>query len=137
MSIDSPSLIAGMSTDGLTDEVMRTISRVAKTDPVLARQCIAYNLFNRRAPKAKAPQHVYFIRATVTGLVKIGCASDPAGRLKALQIGSAETLDLLAVWRDAGRDGEREMHELFASFRAHGEWFYPSEELDAAIGACR
>jgi hypothetical protein len=90
-----------------------------------------------QAARRRSPRHVYFIRATSSGLVKIGCASDPWGRLRAFQTGSAERLALVGVIPNAGRAGERELHELFASFRAHGEWFYPSEELDAAIGACR
>lgn len=87
--------------------------------------------------RKKEPAHTYFIRAERSGLIKIGCASDPVARLRGLATGSPEPLRLLAIWRDGGREAERQMHELFASFRSHGEWFYPSEELYAAIKACR
>lgn len=84
-----------------------------------------------------APQHAYFIRACRSGLVKIGCASNPVARLKELQTGSPEKLELVGVIPDAGQAGERELHELLAPYRSHGEWFKPSEYLDAAISACR
>ena len=87
-----------------------------------------------RHPRSE-PAHTYFIRATRSGLIKIGCASDPEARLRTLSTGSPEPLELLAVWRDGGRWAERQMHELFASFRSHGEWFHPSRELYAAIKA--
>lgn len=83
----------------------------------------------------RPPEFVYFIQATVSGLVKIGSASDPGSRLRTLQTGSPERLRLLATM-DGGEPFEREMHARFAADRSHGEWFYATPELlDLIAGA--
>lgn len=122
-----------MSVDAQT---MRALGQIAERDPQLAQRVLMYRLATPARPKNKPPQHVYFIRAEHSGLIKIGCATNPTARLRALSTGSAEPLKLLAVWQGGGRDAERQMHELFAPYRSHGEWFHPSEELYVAIRAC-
>ncbi|MFD0074295.1 GIY-YIG nuclease family protein [Streptomyces sp. NPDC127166] len=65
-------------------------------------------------------QHTYLIGASASRLVKIGIASDPAKRLAALQTGSPMLLSVL--WSHPG-DFERALHDRFAAYRRHGEWF--------------
>lgn len=86
-----------------------------------------------RSPRT-APSQIYFVGAEVTGLIKIGCASDPRARLRSLQTGSPDRLTLIATVR-GGMDVERDLHRQFADARVHGEWFWQSEALVRFIEA--
>jgi hypothetical protein len=70
---------------------------------------------------------VYFVRAD-TGEIKIGIATDPDARLRALQVGSPVKLGLL-VTCPGGRPKEAEYHQRFAAHRLHGEWFEPHPDI--------
>jgi hypothetical protein len=76
---------------------------------------------------------VYFIQASQSGLVKIGWTSNLTARLSALQVGSAEKLEVLRFVRCEAPDVfEGELHRRFAHARRHGEWFaISSSEVDA------
>lgn len=65
---------------------------------------------------------VYFIGAPEVGLVKIGYAEQPKGRLGKAQVDSPTRLILLAVI-DGSVTEERQLHSRFADLRARGEWF--------------
>lgn len=67
--------------------------------------------------------YVYLIEAVGTGLVKIGTANQPKLRLVELACGSPAPLVLLGMF-DGDRKTERAVHVLFASLRAHHEWFH-------------
>jgi len=59
-------------------------------------------------------------------LCKFGFSADPPKRLRALQTGSAEVLQLvhtIAVDVDSVRLLERTLHKEFANLRVRGEWF--------------
>jgi uncharacterized phage protein (TIGR02220 family) len=71
----------------------------------------------------------YFIRGSITGMIKIGHSIDPVQRLVALAACASEELELLAVCDDR----EAHLHEQFAFARAHGEWFRPCDEIHAKI----
>jgi hypothetical protein len=71
---------------------------------------------------------IYFIQAPPDGPVKIGYAAHPHLRLAALQVASAEPLELLA-WLEGDRNLERAAHAHFADSRLRGEWFEPTPEL--------
>jgi hypothetical protein len=73
---------------------------------------------------------LYFIRKGDN--VKIGRAKDPANRLKALQTGCPEKLELAEVLDGRGYE-ERVWHKAFANERLHGEWFLMSRQLSKAI----
>lgn len=77
-------------------------------------------------------QMVYFIGAGKNGPVKIGIATDPVGRLYALQVSHYEKLTILATCVGGG-EVERQYHRRFASARLHGEWFTRTPELEAEI----
>lgn len=67
---------------------------------------------------------IYFIQAVDGGLIKIGRADDPRARLRELQIGSPLILRLCRSER-APQTWETRLHQAFAAYRMHGEWFRP------------
>lgn len=75
---------------------------------------------------------VYFLRARESGRIKIGFSTDAPSRIRQLQTGSPERLELLRVL-PAGADLERALHIAFAVERQHNEWFAPSSRLLAYI----
>ena len=77
---------------------------------------------------------VYFLAAPIVGLVKIVSTLKLEARLHALRVNSPVPLELLATM--AGGIGlENDLHDHFASDRAHGEWFRLSERLRSFIEA--
>jgi hypothetical protein len=64
---------------------------------------------------------VYFISSG--DAVKIGVAKNPEARLRDLQVGNANQLEILATISGAGRHEEDSLHKLFEPFRLRGEWF--------------
>lgn len=65
---------------------------------------------------------VYVIGSLVVRPVKIGVSDDPEERLDDLQTGSPVPLVLL--WQvHGGQRLESMLHERFAAYRTHGEWF--------------
>lgn len=77
---------------------------------------------------------IYFVKGARTGLIKIGYATDFPARLKRLQSHSPDRLHLLWCYRSYASH-ERDLHNQFAEWRAHGEWFRPSPPLLAYIKA--
>lgn len=75
---------------------------------------------------------VYFIRAEITGFIKIGYSDDPPSRMQALR-GGPDVLTLELTLPGAGPEGEKEMHRKFAEYRHHGEWFRPGARLERFI----
>lgn len=74
---------------------------------------------------------IYFIVCSDTGRCKIGfTAGEVKKRLKALQTGSPSEL-AITVMHPGTPDTERRLHEKFAPWRLHGEWFRLSDELRA------
>ncbi|MDX0227156.1 hypothetical protein GOC26_23245 [Sinorhizobium meliloti] len=65
-------------------------------------------------------QHIYAVRGA--GMVKIGRAVAPEIRFDTLQSGSPVKLDLVG-YIDGDHACERELHDRFKCYRAHGEWF--------------
>ena len=68
--------------------------------------------------------YTYIVHATGTDLYKIGSSTDVRRRISGLQSGSANLLEIVTVVE--GTDVERILHDIFADYRRHGEWF----ELD-------
>jgi hypothetical protein len=66
-------------------------------------------------------QHVYFIKTK--NRVKIGVARDPRRRLKTLQVGSPDKLELAGVLPFGGVYFEELLHEHYKAFHIHGEWY--------------
>lgn len=76
---------------------------------------------------------IYFAHAVGTDLVKIGfTAGDPTKRLKELQTGCPQRLELLAAI-DGTEADEGRWHKDFERDRAHGEWFKLTPRMMLAI----
>lgn len=78
---------------------------------------------SRMPRRGVSEDSVYFIKAPVVDLVKIGYARDVAERFARLRTLSPVPLELVHVVEGAGRGGEVQLHEMFADLRDHGEWF--------------
>lgn len=64
--------------------------------------------------------YVYAIRAG--GLVKIGFSADPATRCNKIKADSPLPVRMMGVVQ-GGEADEAALHQRFASYRSHGEWF--------------
>lgn len=77
---------------------------------------------------------VYLIGSALSRPVKIGVANNVQSRLDELRTGSPVPLHL--IWKTAGdNDLEFSLHEYFAPYRIHGEWFDFEDENPAALVA--
>jgi len=79
---------------------------------------------------------VYFIKDIKTGLVKIGKSVNPISRLKTLQTGSSNELQLIKVI-PGGIYVEQILHKYFSHIRQRGEWFKPDYEMNQFLFAKR
>lgn len=71
---------------------------------------------------------VYFIQTGQYGNIKIGYTKYLAQRIKTLQTGCAENLQLLGfINGDKGK--ERALHKQFREYHIKGEWFKLNSEL--------
>lgn len=68
--------------------------------------------------------HIYFVQGVDGGPIKIGRADDPHARLRELQVGSPVILRLCRA-EIAPQNWETRLHQTFAAYRLHGEWFKP------------
>lgn len=95
----------------------------------------------RSAPAdARRPSaFIYVIRKTIRGHVKVGIGADPRERLRNLQTGSSEPLEIVYTCAVASNDGNRvelAAHDIMWQKRLVGEWFdYTPEIAVAAIAA--
>jgi hypothetical protein len=83
---------------------------------------------------------VYLVRAELTGLVKIGATKNPFERVRNLQTGSPDRLNLVATIEFPSLHhayaAEQKLHKRFSKYRVHGEWFKPDQTLDKFIAQC-
>lgn len=79
--------------------------------------------------------YVYFIQSGGRmGPIKIGWTkNDPITRLRDLQTGNPEPLELLS-WRAGGPDLEAALHLVMRPLHLRGEWFAPGPLLLAHAG---
>ncbi len=76
---------------------------------------------------------VYFVQSDATKLVKIGYTNNVARRLKHFQLGSGDSLRVLASSIGTAME-ETAFHRVFAEDSEHGEWFRPSPDLLKTCG---
>lgn len=81
--------------------------------------------------KVVAPR-VYFVQEELTGRVKIGWTTDFKQRVTGFRTDCPGPVVLLGTI-PGDRAVERRMHDHFADFRRHGEWFEGSDALLRAI----
>ncbi|MCW4039964.1 MAG: GIY-YIG nuclease family protein [Candidatus Bathyarchaeota archaeon] len=75
--------------------------------------------------------YTYFVQGVRGGSIKIGkTRQDPKERLKNLQTGSPEELQIVGLLKG---DIETELHNKFKNLRKHGEWFDNKPELVSYI----
>ena len=74
--------------------------------------------------------YVYMIYCKEDNTVKIGNSINPQKRLAQLQTGNNKTLTLIGLIR-GDQTLEKNIHNLFSSYRIKGEWFSHCEEIDS------
>ena len=87
----------------------------------------------RGAGGGRRPTDVYFVQSGESGPIKIGVAVDVAARIAVLQTATPTPLELLGVVPRGGRELERLLHKELAEDRLTGEWFWPSEKVQARL----
>jgi len=75
---------------------------------------------------------IYFIQGECGGPIKIGYTTDLKARLKTLQTGYPDRLELLFAFPGNPED-EKKTHERYGEYRLQGEWFRPTPELLKSI----
>jgi len=78
-----------------------------------------------------AESFIYAIQSS-SGFIKIGFSKNPNDRLKDLQIGTWDHLQIIGFWHGKKSD-EAKAHLELQNFRHRGEWFYPSYEVSEYI----
>ena len=69
---------------------------------------------------------VYAIHAVGSNYVKLGRSKEPLGRVRELQVGNPQRLNLLKMWWCEGvfcHEMERYLHNYFKEQNTSGEWF--------------
>lgn len=70
--------------------------------------------------------YVYAIRESESGRVKVGISRNPETRLKQLQTGNSQHLELVAYRKAENRyQDEAATHQLLGDCHVRGEWFSP------------
>jgi len=77
---------------------------------------------------SKKGKYIYIIQAKNGGPIKIGIAINPRMRLKELQIGNPNELQIIKLI-EGGIKEERELHRKFKKYQLINEWF-KEEALD-------
>lgn len=72
--------------------------------------------------------YVYLIRNAQANRLKIGYSNNPASRLRTLQTGSADYLELIRFVPGTLND-EKNLHTRFEHLRVHHEWFQDSPAI--------
>lgn len=67
--------------------------------------------------------YIYMAAQEGSGCVKIGFASDPNKRMRALQTGSSTKIELIFSMKCLAEACEKFLHKEFSELRQHGEWF--------------
>lgn len=92
---------------------------------------VAEALSDFEIPDDLPDMYVYAIRERESGNIKLGISRDPQKRMKQLQTGNSQELELVAVRKADNRfKDERQLHIENNASHIHGEWFMP-EAVDA------
>lgn len=78
-------------------------------------------------------QHTYIVQGRLTGKFKVGKAKDVVKRVKDMQVGSPDTLDVVAILD--GSRWEKVLHGKLEPHHSHGEWFEWNDESSEIVSA--
>ena len=78
--------------------------------------------------RRRASFKTYIVFNPLTGLIKVGKAMNPSGRIRDVGHMAGTTLQVLAV---IGANIEGELHRQFSAIRVHGEWFSDDGQIRA------
>lgn len=93
-----------------------------------------YELFMRGRTNLHNVEKVYFLRAPLANLVKIGRSMDIEKRMKAIQVNNGEHLELMKVIAPLEPVAyEKRLHRRFRAYRQRGEWFRLESDLEHFI----
>lgn len=75
---------------------------------------------------------IYLARESISGRIKIGVSKNPEKRVKQLNTGNPEIIELIAKYsaNEQPYKSEAILHDAFKKTRLHGEWF--SKETDVS-----
>jgi len=71
---------------------------------------------------------IYFIQASKSRLIKIGCTSNVRERVWDIRRSSPEDINILKIIRGSFKD-ETELHKKFKSLNEYSEWYSPGKDL--------
>ena len=71
---------------------------------------------------------IYFIQASITGLIKIGHTRDLKERFKAIESICSEKIYIIKT-TPGDLSAEHKLHIDFSHLRDHSEWFHPGKDL--------
>lgn len=104
----------------------------AREKAKLAQQEMLQNQTYTKAAYPLFSGFIYFIQGESGGPIKIGYTTDLEQRLKTLQTGYPDRLDLLLAFPGKPKH-EKAIHKQFEPYRLNGEWFRPTPEVMAKI----
>ena len=103
------------------------VARAGLVDRIAADPTRVFPSLRRHEPKV-VTGHVYFIQAQVSRAIKIGFAVDVERRLKEIQTGNPEVLEVVGAMPGTVR-AEKSLHRQFRADHIRGEWFEASAAL--------
>jgi len=93
-----------------------------------------YELMMRGRTNFHNVEKVYFLRAPLANLVKIGRSTDIEKRMKTIQTNNGEHLELMKVVAPLEPAVyEKRLHRRFRAYRQRGEWFRLESDLEHFI----
>lgn len=113
--------------DKLTEMLRKEGCAHAGFFDAMLRQGFMHDLINLNKERAVGNPYVYVLHAEDSGLTKIGFSTRVNARVREIASMSGAKLKLLAKV-PADRKLEIELHNKYAGYRAHGEWFSLREE---------
>lgn len=69
-------------------------------------------------------KEVYLLKSSYTGYYKIGVSKNTAKRIKQLQTGTAEDIDIISVYKtDIPFKLETALHNFYSMYKVNREWY--------------
>jgi T5orf172 domain len=81
-------------------------------------------------PKPKLRRNLYVLHSTRSTRFKIGISANPSGRVRQLQTGSADRLEIVWFGEIEHAAAESFAHNAMQQHHIHGEWFDLGQKAD-------